>query len=168
MTKGLLASVDNEMFARLTGAELEELQVDARTSTFESDTILFSQGGLATNLYLIATGLVSMRKELLVPGESPEFNSSVTLCGPGEMVGWSALVPPFRYTLTAIAIVPTAVLVVEGSALQAAMERAPHIGFKVMGALFEVISRRLRQIEVALVTQGAFAIEDKSDASLSS
>ena len=40
--------------------------------------------------------------------------------------------------------------------------------FKVMGALFEVISRRLRQIEVALVTQGAFAIEDKSDASLSS
>ena len=151
---------DNELFRDLTTDELRRLQVDVREVQFEIGDKVFGQGQSATAVYFVASGLIALRKELMAPVEIPPADSSITLCGPGEMIGWSALVPPSRYTLTAITKMPTTLLVVEGQALLAAMERRPAIGFKLMRSLAEVVSRRLRQIEVALVVQRAYVIMD--------
>ena len=149
---------DNELFRDLTIDELRRLQVDVREVQFDIDTKVFGQGQSAKAVHFVASGLISLRKELMAPVEIPPTDSSITLCGPGEMIGWSALVPPNRYTLTAVTKMPATLLVVEGQALLAAMERHPAIGFKLMRSLAGVVSRRLRQIEVALIIERTYVI----------
>ena len=148
--------LQNELFRGVTPDELRHLGFKAHEAHFTRDELLFTQGGFAERLYLLTEGVVSLRKELMAPVPIPSGESSITLCGPGEVAGWSALVHPFRYTLTAAAVTPVAAVAIEGWDLRSGMERYPRIGFKVISSLAEIVSRRLRQIEDALMAYRAY------------
>ena len=150
--------LQNELFRGVTPDELRHLGFAARDLKFPLNHVLFSQGGFADRLYLVTDGILSLRKQLMAPVPIPDGESSITLCGPGEAAGWSALVHPFRYTLTAVAVTAVSAIAVEGWDLRSGMERNPRIGYKVMSSLAEVVSRRLRQIEDALMAYRAYAL----------
>ena len=73
------------------------------------------------------------------------------MCRPGEVVGWSGLVEPYTYTLSALAWESSRLIRIDAKILRKALDRYPTVGHSVMKRLSVVMSRRLRQITEALI-----------------
>ena len=70
-----------------------------------------------------------------------------------EVVGWSALAEPYRYTISAVVWESSRLIKINSKLLLRALDIYPQIGHKVMGSLSTVMSRRLRQITEALIRE---------------
>ena len=77
--------------------------------------VLFPLGSPADSLYLITHGRVSLTLPMQVGGSDEDI--LVEERGPGETIGWSAMVPPYRFTLEARAPLDTEVLAFSRAAL---------------------------------------------------
>ena len=142
---------DCELLSGLKDAELSSIAIICtRISVAEGDP-LFLEGQRADHIYLVTGGRIALQKSL---GDSRKKaqrgEATIAFCCPDEVVGWSALVEPYRYTLSATAWEPTQLLSIRASLLRTAMELNPDLGFRVMRSLSEVMARRLHQIAYAL------------------
>ena len=63
---------------------------------------------------------------------------------PGQTVGWSALIPPYRFTLRATAPLATEVISLPRAALCDHFLRHPEVGYMVTLNLAAVIGQRLQ------------------------
>ena len=63
---------------------------------------------------------------------------------PGQPFGWSALIPPHRFTLKATAPLDTEVLAIPRTTLLQYFETHPDIGYIVTQNVAEVMGRRLQ------------------------
>ena len=63
---------------------------------------------------------------------------------PGQTVGWSALIPPYRFTLRATAPLATEVISLPRGALCDHFLRRPEVGYMVTLNLAAVIGQRLQ------------------------
>ncbi|MQG76248.1 MAG: cyclic nucleotide-binding domain-containing protein [SAR202 cluster bacterium] len=118
--------------------------------TLEAATI-FSEGAPDTHLYVITAGQVAFQKSMRAPHAVWPRHTTVAVCQPGELIGWSTLIAPFQYTLSALAWSPTTLLRFESSSLCSTLETQPGLGFKVMRSVAAVVSRRLKQTMDALI-----------------
>ena len=66
--------------------------------------------------------------------------------GPGEMLGWGAVMEPHVYTASAWTTEPSKLIVVDGKDLRELCEANKHIGYQVAKGVGEVISRRFGQV----------------------
>jgi CRP-like cAMP-binding protein len=67
--------------------------------------------------------------------------------GPGQTVGWSALIPPHRFTLHASASLDTGVLTLSRAALEAHLEAHAAIGYRVARNVAAVVGQRLEVVQ---------------------
>jgi CRP-like cAMP-binding protein len=104
--------------------------------------VLFPLGEAADSLYLIIHGRVSLTLPMHVGGR--EEDVLVEERGPGETIGWSAMVPPYRFTLEARAPLDTEVLAFSRAALLEYLAARPAVGQIVMRNLASVIGQRLQ------------------------
>jgi CRP-like cAMP-binding protein len=102
--------------------------------------VLFRLGTEATTLYVVRSGAIALAMPMQIGGR--EENVQIDERGEGQTVGWSTLIPPHRFTLTATAPVATELLAFARSRLLEHFERNPRTGY--------VVSRNL----AALVGQG--------------
>jgi CRP/FNR family transcriptional regulator, cyclic AMP receptor protein len=63
----------------------------ASNTGFDAGERLFRQGGAAEVFYLVRHGLVAIETHIPNRGEL-----TIETAGPGEIVGWSWLLPPYR------------------------------------------------------------------------
>jgi CRP-like cAMP-binding protein len=110
--------------------------------TLTSGAELFHMGAPADNLYLVVRGRMKLTLPMQVRGQ--EEDVLVDECLPGQTVGWSALIPPYRFTLTATAPLETEVLVLSRDALHGHFEAFPAVGYAVSLNLASVIGQRLQ------------------------
>ena len=143
----------NELFQSLTEEEQAKLAPLCSDFVAIEGAIVFLEGHNSSHLYLITEGSVALQKSIRVPHARHPRRTTVTVCRPGESVGWSALVYPHRYTLSAVAWESCKLISVDSKMLRRGLEMYPEIGNKVMKALSEVISRRLRQTTEALINE---------------
>ena len=80
------------VFAQLPEAELELISSTAQTVRFAANERLFSEGRPADGCWLIHDGRVAL--DLTVPGRGQVVLQTL---GPGDVLGWSWLVPPYRW-----------------------------------------------------------------------
>ena len=69
---------------------------------------------------IVVRGRVALR--LRVPERGP---TTILTVEPGDIVGWSAVVPPHRATYTVVALIPTELLLLDGAELRAELEADP-------------------------------------------
>ena len=81
----------------------------AHNVSLDTDTMLCVEGASADMFYLLRRGHVSI--EVHQAGRGPIVIETV---GPGDAVGWSWLVPPYRWTFDARAIQPVGALAIDG------------------------------------------------------
>ena len=74
----------------------------ASVRTFGTDEVILQEGANTETFSIVLEGRVALR--LLVPERGAV---TVMTVEPGDVVGWSALVPPYRATSTAVAVEPT-------------------------------------------------------------
>ena len=125
-----VCELDDEQLSRM--AEICDNEV------FEVGESLCRQGRTQDKICLIEDGLVGIYLEL-GPMNQRQLQSASNF----EVVGWSALLPPYRCSTSVKAIETTRVLTFGGKKLLALCDKHPEIGYKVNRGLASVIAVRL-------------------------
>jgi CRP-like cAMP-binding protein len=135
----------SELLRGVEGATLERLLALGRAATVASGTWLFRLGDLAENVYVVLRGRIA----LTLPIEIRSVQQDVTVDekGPGDVLGWSALVPPHRATLAARAIIDSELFLFPATVMARALREEPAAGLQVMGNLASVVGRRMHLVQ---------------------
>jgi CRP-like cAMP-binding protein len=132
-------------FGGLSPAHLEELAMAASEQSVAAGERLFTEGGRADHLYFLAEG----EMETLLKTDDEDIGLSTIPSG--DPVGWSALIEPHIYTASARATRPSKVISFPRPTLAALLED-DHFAATLMKKLADLISRRLRDTQVQLLS----------------
>ena len=106
-----------ELLSGLSPAEVDQVLALGTRVMVPSGGPLFRLGDAADRLFLTERGRIRLTLPMLVRGREEDI--LIEEKSPGETVGWSALVPPYRFTLSATAPLETEVIaLVTGGALR--------------------------------------------------
>ena len=110
--------------------------------TIPSGGELFKIGAEAQSLYIIERGRLALTLPMQVQGLDQDIMVEERL--PGQTVGWSALIPPHRFTLKATSPLETDVLAISREALAGHFAKNPGVGYIVTHNLASVVGQRLQ------------------------
>jgi len=105
---------------------------------FPADTLLFTQGDPAENLFAVVSGEVVVNFK---PDDGPII--TVARVQPGSIVGWSAALGSRRYTSSAVCTTCTQLLRVRGDDLRRLCLQHPETGMIFLDRLATIIAERL-------------------------
>jgi CRP/FNR family cyclic AMP-dependent transcriptional regulator len=105
---------------------------------YTAGATILREGQETDPLGIVTVGRVALR--LLVPERGAVTIMTVE---PGDVVGWSALVPPYRSTSTAVALEPTTLLAFDVEELRRALADDAELAATVYPRLLEAVARRL-------------------------
>ena len=127
------------MFDRLSGAQRAMISEAAQPVDIAVGARLFDEGQPASGCWLIRAGEVAL--ETSIPGRG---QTVVQTLGPGDVLGWSWLVPPHRWHFTATARTPVTAWRLDTDRLRELAEQDPALGYPLALGLFEVLLARLQ------------------------
>ena len=110
----------------------------ASTLSYPAGATLMREGFATEPFGIVTGGRVALR--LLVPERGAV---TILTVEPGDVIGWSALVPPYRATSTAVASEPTTVLAFDLRRLRAALREDPALAATLYPRVLEAVARRL-------------------------
>lgn len=137
------------LFSTLDESMLSAIQKCCLEKQFTKNDRIFAEGDEATYLGIVQEGEVALRLDL---GRPTSDRNTLSLIGPTKTFGWSSLVWPHRYRLSAYVVSDRcSVVLAEGSCLLSLFDKDPLMGYRVMTKLAWVIAKRfdLRQTEIA-------------------
>ena len=134
--------IEADLLQGLPPAEAERVLALGRRIVVTAGAELFHLGDTADCVYLIAHG--RLRLTLPMQVRSREENVFVEERSSGQTVGWSALIPPYRFTLTGAAAVETEVIALPREALNAHFAAHPDTGYVASLNLARGIGERLQ------------------------
>jgi len=137
---------EHPFFQALAPEDLHVLAGCAMNVRFETGQQLFREGAEANEFYLIRHGKVAL--EVVVPGRS---SVTIQTLGPGEILGWSWLVPPYRWRFDARAVELVRAIALDGKCLRAKCEADPRLGFELLKRFAQVIIERLQATRLQLL-----------------
>ena len=143
----------NELFATIPERQLSKLKPICSEFAAVEDSMVFTEGMRVSHLYLLTDGRIALQKAMRVPHGTGSRRTTIAVCQPGEVVGWSALVEPYKYTLSAVAWDSAHMVRMDSNMLRRALDMYPELGYAVMRTLAEVMSKRLRQTMEALTNE---------------
>jgi len=125
--------------AGLAAEQMAALTSVALPVQFSADQLIFREGELANRFYLILNGKVALQSRL------PDgVVSLITTLGPGEVLGWSWLFPPYAWHFDATAVESTQTVFFYGTWLRQIAEEHHELGYELMKRMAEVLIRRLQ------------------------
>lgn len=107
--------------------------------------VLFNLGDAAQSLFVVQRGRIALTLPMTV--RDKEQDVLIEERSPGQSLGWSALVPPHRFTLKAAAAVDTEVLALPRAALFDHFAKHPAVGYAVTRNLSAVVGNRLQVMQ---------------------
>jgi CRP/FNR family cyclic AMP-dependent transcriptional regulator len=135
--RGYLAS---HPFARgLTYAQLETIAEGAQTVKIPAGGYLFRKDEPAGKFYIIRNGRVTLSTDCPSRGRIP-----IQILEPGDVLGWSWLVPPHFWRVDARAVVPVDVIVFKADRLRELLTSDHELGFELMARFLGVVVDRLQ------------------------
>jgi len=125
----------------LEGLERKYLQALAGIASprnFKALQLVFDEGDDANEFYLIESGRMAIEMHL-VGVDSLQIQT----IGPGEVLGWSWLLPPYHWHFAARAVEPTTAIALDGRKLRARCEENHDLGYEIMKRFALVVVHRL-------------------------
>ena len=130
----------------LTPDRLERLSSFAHRSQFHAGARVFSEGGRADRFWLIRDGHVTL--DAHVPGRGEVV---IETLGPGTVLGWSWLFPPYRWHFGATAVEPTLTVELDGAGVRRLCDADPVMGYELTRRFIEVVVERLQATRIRLL-----------------
>ncbi len=124
-----------EIFQGLKDEELKIVAEFCQELQVPENKTLCEEGTRADRLFILEEGAVSVR---FPKGATLEIH------GPGKILGWSFLVPPNRYTASAVTVTPSRLLVIKSPDFYQLIHKDSRMGLKIMDSLAQVVSGRLK------------------------
>jgi CRP-like cAMP-binding protein len=145
--RGLEAVLAEHPFFRdLPPADIAFIAGCAKNVRFDEGQYLFREGQPADQFYLIRHGRVAL--EIFVPERGPLVTETVA---EGEVLGWSWLFPPHRWSSDARAVERTLALALDGACLRRKCETDLRLGYELMSRFAQIIMERLHATRMRLL-----------------
>jgi CRP-like cAMP-binding protein len=135
-------------FSLLNGLDVafyKDLALESKEITLTQGEELFKEGDKAGYIYMVLSGKVELQMNLNEKGD--RRIDTLTLVD-GQLIGWSGLVPPYVYTLNAVARTDARLAQLDARALQDLMAHNPEVGYAVTRNLTVVLAERLTNLRV--------------------
>lgn len=131
-----------DLLKGLAEADAEQVLALGSRRSLPGGAELFHLGTEAASLFVIQRGRVKLTLPMQVRSREEEVFVEERV--PGQTVGWSALIPPYRFTLTAVTLMDTDVIALSREALSGHFAEHPPVGWVVCLNLASVIGQRLQ------------------------
>lgn len=118
----------------------------AREVNFREGARIFDEGTRAESFWIVRSGTVTL--EIPVPGRRP---TPIESLGPGELVGWSWLFPPYVWQLGAEAMTPVRAYEFDATTVRMLMDADPAFGSALGHWVGRVLAMRLHQTRTRLL-----------------
>jgi CRP/FNR family transcriptional regulator, cyclic AMP receptor protein len=118
----------------------------AEERRFDTGELLVRDGDPASSFFLVFHGKVALE---VASAEKPHL--TIQTVGPGEVLGWSWLVPPYLWRLDARALKPTQVLAIDGATFREVLATHPEQGYRFLLRLLPIIAERLENTQIQLL-----------------
>jgi len=140
MTKTDIAGVlaESDFFGGLERDAIAFLAEHARERELDQGALLFEHGQPADRFYLLRSGEVVVEVPAI---EGPAL--TVQRLGPDQVLGWSWLIPPYRWSFQARAVKAVVVFEFDGNAVRGRCEDDPAFGYEVIKRFSSLMSERL-------------------------
>ncbi len=135
-----------EAFQSLSDDELSAIGKLATEKRFSYGDQLFKDGDSATYLWIVEEGMIDLRFDL--PGRDTSEESTLSSISVNKIIGWSSLVPPYKYKLSAYcASSRCRVLAIDREPLREFLSGHPKTGYQVMSAMLRVVGNRFQRLQ---------------------
>lgn len=118
----------------------------AANERFDAGQFIFKEGQAANKVYLIRHGVVSL--ELHPPGKEPVMLETLH---DGDVLGWSWLVPPYRWSFDARAVQLCRLVSLDATCLRPKLESDHSLGYELFKRFIPVMGNRLAAARLQLL-----------------
>jgi CRP/FNR family transcriptional regulator, cyclic AMP receptor protein len=139
-TEPLAARVTLHPFlAGMNRAQLALLTDCAMATHFKKGQTILREGEFANRFYLIESGKVALKS-------GAGFGEPVMIeaIGPGDLLGWSWMFPPYIWQFTARAVESTTAIFFYGTILREYCEKDHSLGYEIFKRMSAVMIKRLQ------------------------
>jgi CRP/FNR family transcriptional regulator, cyclic AMP receptor protein len=143
---------EHAFFHDLAPRHIELCTEAAMLKEFKAGEVIFEEGDPANRFYIVRSGEV----EVLSEGEDGAA-VSVQRIGPGDVLGWSWLFPPYYWHFDARAVTDTTAIFFYGTWLRDSCERDHDFGYVMLKRMSAIIIQRLQATRLRLVQLEATA-----------
>jgi CRP-like cAMP-binding protein len=150
---------ESDLLRGLSPDDLNEALLLAEPGHFTAGEVIFEMGDPATKLYLVQEGRVDLTLPMTVGGKREDVTVEDRM--PGQMLGWSALVPPYRFTLRAAAATETKVQAFSRDDLEGLFASRPEVGLLVMTNVAAIVGHRFQVFQTMWLRQMQRVVEMK-------
>lgn len=137
---------EHPFFAGLEPAAMELVVGCAQNVHAHEGEVLFRTGEPADTFYVVRRGRVAL--DLHAPDRGALTIASL---GEGEVVGWSWLVPPYRWVFDARAQTEVSAVALDGACLRGKCDDDPALGYALMQRVAQVMYDRLQDARIRLL-----------------
>lgn len=137
---------EHAFFAGISPDYCELIGGCARNVRFDEGEYLFREGESANEFFLIRHGRAVL--ELMAPGRGPIRFLTVN---PGEIVGVSWLVMPYRWLYDARALELTRAVSIDGACLRQKAEENHDFGYEMMKRFMALLVQRLHAAQLQIL-----------------
>jgi CRP/FNR family transcriptional regulator, cyclic AMP receptor protein len=130
---------DHPLFEGLDTEILHLLVSCTSNVRYQAGDYMFREGEEANRFYMIREGRVAL--EDAIPGRAP---ITIQTMGAGEVLGWSWLIPPYRWRFDARAAEPLRAFALDGACLRAKCEADHDLGYEMLKRFTPMIAERLQ------------------------
>lgn len=130
----------------LSAEQVERLAACAEHVRVPAGTRLFEEGASAHSFWLIDAGQVAL--DTLVPGTGMV---TIEKLGRGDVVGLSWLAPPYQFKYGAVATQPLQAFEFNATAVRAAFDADPALGYALLDRFLVVAAHRLQATRARLI-----------------
>lgn len=134
-----------ELFEGLTAEQVRHLTEIGQRRMLRAGEYLFLLGEDAVDLSVVTSGNVDLCFPMPLGGEIKDI--SIESLGEGKALGWSALVKPYRFTLSARATQVSEVVSFARMALLDLFEREPLLGYTFFMRISALVGIRLETFQ---------------------
>ena len=139
------------IFEGLTRDQLHTVGERCEITTVKRGETVFRAGEPAQYLLFVRSGRVELRFQVMYAGTPNEC--ALDIITADGACGWSAMIPPHKYTLTACAVEDSELLRIRQTDLQHCCDADPRMGFVVMGNIARPVGERYELARQSLVRE---------------
>jgi len=125
---------------------IKQIEAISELMTYSAGEALFRQGDPEDRIFLVHAGTVAI--QAVAPGRN---SKTIDTSGPGDYVGWSWIVAPFRAHYDAIAQEDVVVTAIDANALRDLCESNHELGYRVLSRMVKLVEHRLQGTRLLLL-----------------
>jgi CRP-like cAMP-binding protein len=151
---------NSDLFKGLDDSRLKKVAQLCRSRAFQRGEVVFNEGEEAVELFLMSEGRIVLEMDVSAPGQQP-LPTGMEIVNGGDVFGWSAVVEPNVYKLTARCMAICNTLAIKGDMLKKMMAEDTGLGYHVMKKLSEIIALRLTYTRLRLTSGVGIPLSDR-------